>query len=177
MTRRFSTLLTLVLFSLSMMVFTACHDKPKVEEPGNGTMGENGGTRGMDDGAGRPGDPDPGELAQQVQRKLVKIYFDFDKSNIRADQQERMEQNAKVLLANPQVNVTIEGHCDERGTTEYNFALGERRANSVRRFLISRGVDAQRLTILSKGEEEPVVDRDTEEAYALNRRCEFIVTK
>jgi peptidoglycan-associated lipoprotein len=168
MLRRFGTIALMFLFSVAMLSFSGCSKKTVVVDDPDGT-------RGVDDG--RPQNPDDSDIAKVVSSKLVKVYFDFDKSDIRSDQQAQMEHNAKVLAEHATVNVTIEGHCDKRGTTEYNFALGERRANSVRSFLISRGVEAGRLTILSKGEEQPAVDEETEAAYGLNRRCEFIVTK
>lgn len=101
------------------------------------------------------------------------IYFDFDKSNIRGDQVAPLEANARYLLENPSLKILVEGHCDERGTLEYNMALGQRRAASIRKFLISRGVDANRISIVSKGEEEPAVMGHNEAAWAMNRRCEF----
>jgi len=109
--------------------------------------------------------------------RLYTVYFDFDRSAIRSDQVDQLIENAKYLLDNPSFNVLIEGHCDERGTTEYNIALGERRAREARDFLISRGVNASRVEIISKGEEEPAVPGSTEEAYALNRRAEFLLTE
>ncbi len=108
--------------------------------------------------------------------RLYTVYYDFDRSAIRSDQTGQLIENAKYMLDNPMYNVLIEGHCDERGTTEYNLALGERRAREAREFLISRGVEASRIDIVSKGEEQPAVAGSTEQAYALNRRAEFILT-
>ncbi|HKJ22353.1 MAG TPA: peptidoglycan-associated lipoprotein Pal, partial [Gammaproteobacteria bacterium] len=98
------------------------------------------------------------------------IYFDFDRSNIKPEFRDAISKNAQVLMDNPDVTVVIEGHADERGTTEYNLALGQRRANSVRQALIEQGVDDSRLDIVSYGEERPVDPGHNEEAWAKNRR-------
>ncbi len=105
---------------------------------------------------------------------LKTIYFDYDKSSIRSDQRPGLDQNVEFLLINPDINVLLEGHCDERGTVEYNFALGGRRATSVKDYMIKKGIVERRLATLSKGEEEPVVPGHNEEAWTKNRRVEFI---
>jgi peptidoglycan-associated lipoprotein len=110
------------------------------------------------------------------QGALKTIYFDFDRSNIRPDQRSILDANKDYLAANPQKKVVIEGHCDERGTKEYNFALGERRANSVREYLILMGIDASRLAVVSKGEDQPAQSGTGESVWAKNRRTEFKVT-
>ena len=103
------------------------------------------------------------------------IYFDFDKSNLKPAAQESLLRKAEWLLENSDVTVTIEGHCDERGTNEYNLALGDRRAESAKAFLLNLGVPASRLTTISYGEERPVCfDRD-EECWAKNRRGHFVI--
>ncbi|HER00417.1 MAG TPA: peptidoglycan-associated lipoprotein Pal [candidate division Zixibacteria bacterium] len=104
-----------------------------------------------------------------------KVYFDFDKSNIRPDAARALEYNAELLKQNPGVDIIIEGHCDERGTVEYNLALGERRANSAKDYLVSLGVDGNRMETISYGKERPVALGHNEEAWQLNRRCEFVV--
>jgi len=104
------------------------------------------------------------------------IYFDFDKYNIRSDQISSMNNNAALLSANTTVKVLIEGHCDERGTDEYNIALGERRASSVKSFLVDYGMDPLRITTISYGEEHPADPGHDETAWAKNRRIEFIIT-
>jgi len=123
---------------------------------------------GLETDAMRPTGPgmDAGSVLQTV-------YFDFDRSDIRPDMQPVLDQNAQYLQDNPDVQVQVEGHCDERGTVEYNFALGDRRAKSVRSYLMSRGVDGSRLVTISKGEEEPMAMGSGEDAYAQNRRAEF----
>jgi len=103
------------------------------------------------------------------------IYFEFDKSTLTPAAQENLTQKAAWLRANPNATVTIEGHCDERGTNEYNLALGDRRADSAKAFLVDLGIAASRLTTVSYGEERPVCTQHTEECWAKNRRDNFVV--
>jgi peptidoglycan-associated lipoprotein len=103
------------------------------------------------------------------------IYFDFDKSNLKPDSQENLLRKAEQLRAHPEVVVTIEGNCDERGTPEYNLALGDRRAESAKAFLVNLGIDAARITTISYGEERPVCTQATEECWAKNRHDHFSV--
>ena len=103
------------------------------------------------------------------------IHFDFDKSTLTPTAQENLMQKAEWLRENPDAIVTIEGNCDERGTPEYNLALGERRAESAKAFLVDLGIDASKLNTISYGEERPVDPRHNEEAWAKNRRDHFDV--
>lgn len=101
------------------------------------------------------------------------IHFDFDQFTLSAEARRTLGDNAKFLAANSAVQVVIEGHCDERGSDEYNLALGESRALAAKNYLISLGVSAKRLSVLSYGEEKPLVDASNEAAWAQNRRAEF----
>ena len=101
--------------------------------------------------------------------EMERVFFDFDKSDIRADAAEALKKNAEMLELYPEVNVTIEGHCCEIGTAEYNLALGERRAKSTNEYLVMLGIDPARLATVSYGEERPLDPTDIEQ----NRRCEF----
>jgi len=105
---------------------------------------------------------------------LTTIYFDFDKYDIRADQRDAAKANA-ARVKDMTGNVVIEGNTDERGSEEYNLALGERRANSVRDYLVSRGISAERFTTVSYGEERPKYDNAREETRRLNRRAALVV--
>ncbi|HOE97745.1 MAG TPA: OmpA family protein [Candidatus Sumerlaeota bacterium] len=116
--------------------------------------------------------PRPGELLPFPE--LQTIYFDYDRSNIRADQVEKMQRNLQYLLDHPQDKVYIIGHCDERGTIEYNFNLGDRRAKEVAEFFRRGGVDASRIATVSRGEEEPVCTEHNESCWSRNRRAEFM---
>lgn len=105
---------------------------------------------------------------------LSTIYFDYDESELRTDQMTALNENARRLREfRPEDNVTIEGHCDERGTVEYNLALGERRANAVKTFLIDGGVAETRLETISYGEERPAAMGHDESAWAKNRRADL----
>ncbi len=101
------------------------------------------------------------------------VHFDFDKSEIKPEYYPVIKAEADYLAAAPSITVTVEGHCDERGTREYNLALGERRANAVKMALIAQGIDPARITTISYGEERPLDPRHNEEAWAKNRRAEF----
>jgi peptidoglycan-associated lipoprotein len=103
------------------------------------------------------------------------IYFEFDKSTLTPTAQDNLMRKAAWLRANPDVTVTIEGHCDERGTNEYNLALGDRRADSSKAFLVDLGIPASRLTTISYGEERPVCAQQNEECWAKNRRANFVL--
>ena len=103
------------------------------------------------------------------------IYFEFDSIRLSPDAQENLTQKALWLRANSEATVTIEGHCDSRGTNEYNLALGEGRAQSVKAFLVDLGIDSVRLTTISYGEERPKERAETEEAWSRNRRASFVV--
>ena len=105
---------------------------------------------------------------------LSDVFFDYDRYNIRGDQLEVLNGNAKLLVDHTGERVLLEGHCDERGTVEYNLALGERRANAVRSFLGQYGVDGSRLTTISYGEEKPFATGSGESAWSQNRRVHFV---
>lgn len=105
--------------------------------------------------------------------RMLVIYFDYDSSELRPDQLARLDTNLRYLLEETETKVLVEGHCDERGTTEYNFALGERRARAVADYFTRNGVDSSRVQVLSKGEEEPSIAGHDEEAWSQNRRAEF----
>ncbi|MFQ5441253.1 MAG: peptidoglycan-associated lipoprotein Pal [Thermodesulfobacteriota bacterium] len=105
--------------------------------------------------------------------QLYTVRFDFDKYNIRDEDKELLTNNAKWLRANPGVNVRLEGNADERGENEYNLALGEKRAMSVKNYLESLGINGRRISIISYGEERPADPGHNEEAWAKNRRVDF----
>lgn len=112
---------------------------------------------------------------EEVRRSMAeRVYFDFDRSELRADARETLQTKAELMRQFPEINVRIEGHADERGTIEYNLALGERRADSARQYLVDLGIDPDRLTTVSYGEERPAIAESNEAAWAENRRDEFI---
>jgi len=115
------------------------------------------------------------EAPAQETSALQMVHFDFDKYNIRTDAAESLSSNAEWLKSNPDVQVQVQGHCDERGTIEYNFNLGQRRADSVREYLSKLGIDPVRLHTISYGEERPLDPEQNEDAWAKNRRAQFLV--
>ncbi|HEX6308894.1 MAG TPA: OmpA family protein [Longimicrobiales bacterium] len=104
------------------------------------------------------------------------VHFDYDESDLRADAQETLGRKIPILRSNPDVRLRIVGHADERGSVEYNLALGMRRANAVREYLAGFGVDASRFETTSMGEDRPIASGSNEQAWAQNRRAEFVIT-
>ena len=117
--------------------------------------------------------PRPSEFAENA--NLRDVYFDFDKYDIRPDDAKTLDANAGWLKSNANNLVLIEGHCDERGTNEYNLALGERRAKATMNYLVSQGIQANRITIISYGKERPVCSEKNEACWQKNRRAHFLV--
>jgi peptidoglycan-associated lipoprotein len=104
------------------------------------------------------------------------VFFDYDQSEIRNDAAEVLRRKVAILRASPQVRIRIEGHCDERGSTEYNLALGNRRAEAIRQFLSGFGISADRFEIVSFGEDRPLAQGSNEQAWSRNRRGQFVIT-
>jgi len=130
-----------------------------------------------------PPSPPREEPARQVAQVTPKvsplkdIFFDFDKSEIRPDAKASLAEDITWLKAHPQAAIAIEGHCDERGTSEYNLGLGERRAKATRDYLVASAIDGKRLTTVSYGKERPFVLGHDETAWKWNRRAHFVITK
>lgn len=134
---------------------------------GAGMDGAQTGTAGRGGWSGSPLD-DPKYLNNMV------IYFDFDSSDIRSDNIPVLRAHANQMVKNASKRVTIEGHCDERGSREYNMALGERRANMVKRFMVAEGVSDSQITTISYGEERPAEEGSGESSWSMNRRAVFV---
>lgn len=152
----------------SLLLLSACSSTPSDQGAGAGSGGAGAGA-----GAGS-------QIVAGSDRDFIvnvgdRVYFDFDKYNVRNDQRAQLEKQAAWLKRYPAVQVTIEGHADERGTREYNLALGERRAKSVKDYLVSKGVNASRLTSISYGKERPVALGSNELAWSQNRRGVSVV--
>lgn len=110
------------------------------------------------------------------ERPLADVFFDLDRSTIRDDGRASLTANATWLKRWSGIRISVEGHCDERGTAEYNLGLGERRANAVKAYLVDLGVAADRITIISKGKEAPFCTESNESCWQQNRRGHFIIT-
>ena len=119
----------------------------------------------------------PGSTAGALQNELQKVYFNFDSAALSDESRAILSKNAEALAKQPSVSVRIEGNCDERGSDEYNLALGERRAKAARDYLVNLGVQPERLSVISYGEEKPVDPGHDEAAWAKNRRDEFVIIK
>jgi peptidoglycan-associated lipoprotein len=138
--------------------------------PGGATQGQVGGPP-----LAGPATPRPSPREFAAVAALKDIFFDFDKYDIRPEDAKTLDANASWLKTNGQNLVLIEGHCDERGTNEYNLALGERRAKATMNYLVSQGVQANRITIISYGEERPLCNEKNESCWSKNRRGHFLV--
>jgi peptidoglycan-associated lipoprotein len=130
-------------------------------------------------------DPTPDPLAGDIAAAnehaysaglLGDVYFDFDKADLTETSRSRLARNAEFLRAHPEFQLSIEGHCDERGTNEYNLALGERRASAARDYIVSLGVANARLRTISYGEERPKCTQSDESCWSINRRATFLVS-
>jgi peptidoglycan-associated lipoprotein len=117
------------------------------------------------------------ERAAAATAGLQPIYFDFDQSFVRNDAKAVMRANAEWLKANPKVKIRIEGNCDERGTREYNQALGQRRASSAKKYLTDLGVSSGRISLISYGKEKPVCTESTEDCWQKNRRGDLVAAE
>jgi len=125
-----------------------------------------------------PPPPPPGPTEEELFAQNVKdVYFDYDKADVRADQQSALQGDAQFLQQHPNIHITIEGHCDERGSTEYNLALGTNRADAVKNALIQAGVGGNRIKTISYGKEKPFCTESNESCWQQNRRGHFVYEK
>lgn len=113
---------------------------------------------------------------QQMVSNFSKVYFDFDAAILNADSKSALDANAGIMQQFPDIKVEVQGNADERGTTDYNLALGQKRADAVLKYLLAKGVSSSRVKVVSYGEERPAAPGDSETAYAQNRRAEFVIT-
>ena len=120
-----------------------------------------------------PAAPQP-SIEDLFTKEVQDAYFDFDMAAIRADARDALSKTAQFLRSYPQVKVNLEGHCDERGSTEYNLGLGDRRATAVKSFLVQQGVSADRIRTISYGKEKPFCTEHTEDCWQQNRRGHFV---
>jgi peptidoglycan-associated lipoprotein len=125
-----------------------------------------------------PPPPPPAPTIEELFARNVRdAFFDFDKSDIRPDARQALTADADFLRAQPSVKVLVQGHCDERGSSEYNLGLGQRRADAVREFLVSLGISADRISTVTMGKEAPFCTEHNEDCWQQNRRGHFVLAK
>jgi len=178
-------------FAAASVLLAACGGKPQPEQPAPAPAAEPAPPQPAQPApqaeapapapAEKPPAEDPGAVAARntataLEQLAAVIHFDFDRSDIRPDDQPNLQRKAVILKANSGVHLRISGHADERGSDEYNLALGNRRALSAKQQLVNQGVEADRIETVSFGEERPVDPGHNEAAWAQNRRDEFEVT-
>src|ERR1700722_6841420 len=170
MLKRFSSLA--VLAAALLLTISCASKKPAPEHPAAGGAAD--GNK-MDAAVSTQdiGNDPKGSDGGKIQG-LNTVHFDYDSSTLSSETRRQLAENAEWIKNNSKVTVQIEGHCDSRGSVEYNLALGERRAKAVKNYMTSLGIDTKRMTIISYGEEKPIATGDTEEAYAKNRRANFV---
>jgi peptidoglycan-associated lipoprotein len=163
--RTISRLVGVLALSAAASAWMGCSSTPENENAG-----------GTNTGSEFRESPNPPDAGDQMGGKLAgfqTVYFDYDRAEIKEDARPALRANADKLNAGNYGTVTVEGHCDERGSTEYNLALGERRANAVKRYLVDLGVPSNNLRTVSFGEERPAVQGHDESAWRYNRRADF----
>lgn len=160
-----------VVLATLALVAAGCSSTPK-EEPASEPI-----VTSPTDGAGAETPVDEtaaADTGSTLTVRLDSVYFDFDSFALTSASRSSLQQIADTLKSSAGARVQIEGHCDERGSNEYNLALGEKRARAVEEYLISQGVDASRLSTISYGEERPAAPGSDEESWSKNRRAEFV---
>ncbi|ACR70017.1 peptidoglycan-associated lipoprotein Pal [Edwardsiella ictaluri] len=156
---------------LPIMAVAACSSKKNTNDDQSG-MGM--GAKGMENSSSNLSSDEQARLQMQELQKNNIVYFGLDKYDVTPDYMQELDAHAAFLRSNPSYKVTVEGHTDERGTPEYNIALGERRANAVKMYLQGKGVSADQIDIVSYGKEKPAVLGHDEAAYAKNRRAVLV---
>ncbi|MBO9713087.1 peptidoglycan-associated lipoprotein Pal [Sphingomonas sp.] len=164
-------ILTSALLGVALIATAGCTKKvpPTVIAPGDNPI--------ADTGNGGSGDADAGPLDAQFRREVVSnmVHFAFDQFDIDDEAARILDSQAAWLARHPEARVTIEGHCDERGTREYNLALGDRRANAAKNYLAAKGISPARITTISYGKERPIALGSDDQSWAMNRRAVTIV--
>lgn len=164
-----------LMLAVPVLAIAACSSHKSANNGDESAMGAGAGTgTGMDMNGNNASPDEQARLQmQELQRNNI-VYFDLDKYDIRSEFAQMLDAHANFLRSNPSYKVTVEGHADERGTPEYNIALGERRANAVKMYLQGKGVSADQIAIVSYGKEKPAVLGHDEAAYAKNRRAVLV---
>ncbi len=163
---------------LTILIFAATGCAPKQPADQQAEISSPQGTVGVSPSVSMPGQTPDGSSPASAQDAFNKtIYFDYDRHDLKPEAKEVLGELVSFLKANPDLRVQIAGNCDERGTNEYNIALGDKRARSAQEYCTSSGIDPKRISTISYGEEKPADPAGNEEAWAKNRRDEFIFSK
>ena len=123
-----------------------------------------------------PPPPSPPPAVAQLAQNFQKVFFELDSASLSEAGRQVLIENVTIMLDNPNIRIEVQGHADERGTTEYNLALGEKRAKAVQDFMRAQGIGPSRVKVVSYGEEQPSSQSSSEVAWSQNRRCEFVIT-
>ncbi|RLB74402.1 MAG: peptidoglycan-associated lipoprotein Pal [Deltaproteobacteria bacterium] len=174
-------ILALALFASLMFVFTSCTCKPELEEEKVAQPAALATPAAVTPAIVKPatistGVVTIGDRVVDIGDHVFPIYFDYDKAALRSDARETLGKLAQWLKINPEIGLRIDGHCDERGSNEYNLALGETRAASAQKYLVYLGISPEHFETLSYGEEKPVCSESNESCWSQNRRVEFTIT-
>lgn len=175
MRRKLWSAIVLVVFLPSIFFLAACAKNAVQSQASQDTPPEPAAVADNNGGQTAPADQAPAPASTAGEFANENIHFDFDSAVLSGQAQQILNTKADYLRAHPEMTVTVEGYCDERGTDAYNIALGERRAKSARDFLVNLGVAANRLQTLSYGEERPVAQGRDESSWAQNRRDQFVI--
>jgi len=176
MKRKLLIVLALVLIVPGLLMTTACSTSKKKTDSDKGPLSQPKDPKNKSEVVKRDGDTTPTTPMDEKTRRFVNedVYYAFDSSTLDAAAQGVLKSKAEYMLTNSNAAITIEGHCDERGTSEYNMALGQRRADSAKKYLTNMGVSASRMNTVSFGKERPVEPGHNEAAWSKNRRAHFV---
>ncbi len=168
----------MLIFVLALLVGSqsGCSKKTQSEDQlSSPVSGDTSTTQGGSSSSSSTNTGQTGGSTDPIRIEFGDVFYDFDKHALRDDAREALSRNARVLQEAPAVRILIEGHCDERGTREYNMALGDKRARAAKEFLVNYGINASRIELISYGEERPFANSHNEVAWAQNRRAHFVI--
>jgi len=159
---------------ISLFAFAACSSTGETDDAASGSQSTSAGSSASSTAGSSSGRLSQEEIRAQNALRQTVFYFDFDIAEFKTEDRDTLTFHARDLAANPNKRVRLEGHADERGTREYNLALGERRANGILNYLIVNGASRSQIEVVSYGEERPAQSGQTESAYGRNRRVEIV---
>ena len=122
-------------------------------------------------------EPEPDPIVERLVANFQKVYFELNSSDLNDDSRAALDENISIMLKEPNLSIEIQGHADERGTTEYNVSLGQKRGTKISQYFTMQGISSSRIKVISFGEERPAVQGTSEAAWSKNRRCEFVIIR